>query len=58
MTRRAFPSPLTVANLGPMLDYFTMLAQQVIHDPNSPLRNDEFYIPVMQAVLASLMQMV
>lgn len=23
----------------PMLDYFTMLAQQVIHDPNSPLRN-------------------
>ena len=37
----------------PMLDYFTMLAQQVIHDPNSPLRNDEFYIPVMQAVLAS-----
>lgn len=36
-----------------MLDYFTMLAQQVIHDPNSPLRNDEFYIPVMQAVLAS-----
>ncbi|MFR6635305.1 MAG: DUF5106 domain-containing protein [Alistipes onderdonkii] len=37
----------------PMLDYFTMLAQQVIHDPNSSLRNDEFYIPVMQAVLAS-----
>lgn len=37
----------------PMLDYFTMLAQQVIHDPNSPLRNDEFFIPVMQAVLAS-----
>ena len=33
----------------PMLDYFTMLAQQVIHDPNSPLRNDEFYIPVMRA---------
>ena len=37
----------------PMLDYFTMLAQQVIHDPNSPLRNDEFYIPVLRAVLAS-----
>ena len=37
----------------PMLAYFTMLAQQVIHDPNSPQRNDEFYIPVMQAVLAS-----
>ena len=37
----------------PMLDYFTMLAEQVIHDPNSPLRNDEFYIPVLRAVLAS-----
>ncbi|WP_295936741.1 DUF5106 domain-containing protein [uncultured Alistipes sp.] len=37
----------------PMLDFFTMLAEKVLHDPNSPLRNDEFYIPVMQAVLAS-----
>ena len=37
----------------PMLDYFTMLAQQVIHDPNSPLRNDEFYIPVLRAQLAA-----
>ena len=37
----------------PMLDYFTMLAEQVIHDPNSPLRNDEFYIPVLQAQLRS-----
>lgn len=37
----------------PMLDYFTMLAEQVIHDPNSPLRNDEFYIPVLRAQLAS-----
>ena len=36
-----------------MLDYFTMLAELVIHDPNSPLRNDEFYIPVLRAVLAS-----
>ena len=24
----------------------SMLAQTVLHDPNSPLRNDEFYIPV------------
>lgn len=37
----------------PMLDYFSMLAQQVLHDPNSPLRNDEFYIPVLRAQLAS-----
>ncbi|MCD8033376.1 MAG: DUF5106 domain-containing protein [Alistipes sp.] len=34
-----------------MLDYFSMLAERVIHDPNSPLRNDEFYIPVLQAQL-------
>ena len=37
----------------PMLDYFAMLADEVLHDPNSPLRNDEFYIPVLQAVLAA-----
>lgn len=37
----------------PMLDYFAMLARQVLHDPNSPLRNDEFYIPVLRAQLAS-----
>lgn len=36
-----------------MLDYFAMLADQVLHDPNSPLRNDEFYIPVLRAQLAS-----
>lgn len=34
-----------------MLDYFAMLAERVLHDPNSPLRNDEFYIPVLQAQL-------
>lgn len=37
----------------PMLDYFAMLARTVLHDPNSPLRNDEFYIPVLRAQLAS-----
>ncbi len=36
-----------------MLDYFAMLADEVLHDPNSPLRNDEFYIPVLRAQLAS-----
>ena len=35
----------------PMLDYFVMLAEAVLHDPNSPLRNDEFYIPVLEAQL-------
>ena len=36
-----------------MLDYFSMLADGVLHDPNSPLRNDEFYIPVLRAQLAA-----
>lgn len=36
-----------------MLDYFSWLADNVLHDPNSPMRNDEFYIPVLQARLAS-----
>lgn len=37
----------------PMLDYFAMLAEEVLHDPNSPLRNEELYIPVLQARLAA-----
>lgn len=37
----------------PMLDYFAGLSAMVLHDPNSPLRNDEFYIPVLEAQLAS-----
>lgn len=37
----------------PMLDYFAWLGQVVLHDPNSPLRSDEFYIPVLKAQLAS-----
>ena len=36
-----------------MLDYFAWLGEQVLHDPNSSIRNDEFYIPVLQSVLAS-----
>ena len=36
-----------------MLDYFGWMSDEVIHDPNSPLRNDEFYIPVLRAKLAS-----
>ncbi len=36
-----------------MLDYFAWMAGEVLHDPNSPLRNDEFYIPVLRAQLAS-----
>ena len=38
---------------APMLRYFSMLAERVLRDPNSPLRNGEFYIPVLRAQLAS-----
>lgn len=34
-----------------MFDYFVMLAEQVLHDPNSPVRNEELYIPVLEAQL-------
>lgn len=37
----------------PMLDYFAWLAEVVLHDPNSHMRNDEYYIPVLRAQLAS-----
>lgn len=37
----------------PMLEYFAMLADKVLADPNSPLRNDEFYIPVLETLVAS-----
>lgn len=36
-----------------MFDYFMMLAEGVLHDPNSPLRNDEKYIPVLESAVAS-----
>lgn len=35
------------------LRYFSMLAERVLYDPNSPLRSDELYIPVLQAQVAS-----
>lgn len=37
----------------PMLGYFAWMGEQVLHDPNSPLRNDELYIPVLRAILDS-----
>lgn len=33
------------------LDYFAFLAQRVLHDPNSPLRSSELYIPLLEAQL-------
>lgn len=37
----------------PMTEYFAMLAGRVLYDPNSPVRNDELYIPVLEALVAS-----
>ncbi|MBQ7855937.1 MAG: DUF5106 domain-containing protein [Alistipes sp.] len=37
----------------PMFKYFVMLAERLFHDPNSPYRNDEQYIPVLEAQIAS-----
>ncbi|MBO7220928.1 MAG: DUF5106 domain-containing protein [Alistipes sp.] len=36
-----------------MFDYFVMLAEKVLHYPNSPYRSDELYIAVLEAQLAS-----
>lgn len=32
---------------------FTDLADKYLYDPNSPMRNEEFYIPVLEAMIAS-----
>ena len=36
-----------------MFDYFVMLSDNVLHDPNSPVRSDELYIAVLEAQIAS-----
>ncbi|MCC8186353.1 MAG: DUF5106 domain-containing protein [Bacteroides sp.] len=36
-----------------MLTYFTDLAETYLHDPNSPMRNEEFYIPVLECMIDS-----
>ncbi|MEG1622553.1 MAG: DUF5106 domain-containing protein [Alistipes sp.] len=35
------------------LDYFAWLAAMVLYDPNSPWRNGELYIPVLEALVQS-----
>ena len=37
----------------PMFDYFMHVAEGVLHDPNSDFRDDEKYIPVLEAALQS-----
>lgn len=36
-----------------MLDYFVSMSEKILHDPNSPMRSDELYIPVLEAQLSS-----
>ena len=36
-----------------MYNYFLKLAALYLYDPNSPMRNDEFYIPFLEHVVAS-----
>ena len=36
-----------------MLDYFVSMSESLFHDPNSPLRSDELYIPVLEAQIAA-----
>lgn len=43
---------LTNAKKQPkVFDYFTMLFEKYLYEPNSPLFNEEFYIPVLQYLL-------
>lgn len=35
------------------LDFFATVADIVLYDPNSPLRNDEYYIPILEVLSAS-----
>lgn len=41
------------ASSRPMLDYFAWMGAQILHDPESPLRSDEHYIPILEALLAA-----
>lgn len=36
-----------------MYTYFLMLAESVLRDPNSPMRNDEIYIPILESAVQS-----
>ncbi|WP_294470347.1 DUF5106 domain-containing protein [uncultured Bacteroides sp.] len=36
-----------------VFNYITELADKYLYDPNSPLRNEEFYIPVLEVMVSS-----
>lgn len=37
----------------PVLDFFAYVTEGVLHDPNSPMRNDELYIPILEVLVES-----
>ena len=37
----------------PVLDFFATVSNIVLYDPNSPLRNDEYYIPILEVLVES-----
>ncbi len=37
----------------PVLDFFATISRMVLNDPNSPLRNDEYYIPILEVLCES-----
>ena len=36
-----------------VLNFFATISEMVLHDPNSPMRNDEYYIPILEEIIAS-----
>lgn len=36
-----------------VFDFISYVAEGVLHDPNSPLRNDEMYIPILEVITSS-----
>lgn len=52
--QEAMKKTITLSEAHPkVFGYFTDLADKYLYDPNSPLRNEEFYIPVLEAMIAS-----
>ena len=37
----------------PVLDLFAYVTEGVLHDPNSPMRDDELYIPILEVLVES-----
>ena len=37
----------------PVLDLFANISHDILYDPNSPMRNDEYYIPILEELVKS-----